>query len=57
MFRLLTNSMSFGTVIISFVTITTKQKKRLLKAKIAVQADSQSVGHIGVLSVAEKAGS
>jgi hypothetical protein len=36
MFHFLTNSMSFGTVVISFVTITTEQKKRLLKAKIAV---------------------
>jgi hypothetical protein len=36
MFQNLTNLMSFGTLIISFVTMTTEQKKRLLKAKIAV---------------------
>jgi len=36
MFHFLTNSMSFGTVVISLVTMTTEQKKRLLKAKIAV---------------------
>jgi hypothetical protein len=28
--------MSFGTLVLSFVTMTTEQKKRLLKAKIAV---------------------
>jgi hypothetical protein len=33
--------MSFGTVIISFVTIATEQKKRLLKAKITVALQDQ----------------
>ena len=36
MFHYLTNSMGFGTFYISFITMTTEQKKRLLKAKIAV---------------------
>jgi hypothetical protein len=36
MFHFLVNSMSFGTLIISFVTMTAEQKKRLFKAKIAV---------------------
>ena len=36
MFHLLTNSMSFGTILVSIDTMTTEQKKRLLKAKIAV---------------------
>jgi hypothetical protein len=38
MFHFLTNSMSFGTVVVDIETIvmTTEQKKRLLKAKIAV---------------------
>ena len=41
MFQFLANSMSFGTVIISFVTIATEQKKRLLKAKITVALQDQ----------------
>jgi hypothetical protein len=36
MFHFLTNSVSFGTVVVSLVTTTTEQTKRLLKAKIAV---------------------
>jgi hypothetical protein len=36
MFHFLTNSLSFGTVIVSFIPMTTEQKKRLLKVKIAV---------------------
>jgi hypothetical protein len=36
MFHYLTNFMSFGTLIVSLIPMTTEQKKRLLKAKIAV---------------------
>ena len=36
MFHYLTNLMSFGTLIVPFIPMTTEQKKRLLKAKIAV---------------------
>ena len=36
MFHYLTNLMSFGTLIVAFISMTTEQKKRLLKAKIAV---------------------
>ena len=32
----MTNSMSFGTLLVPFIPMTTEQKKRLLKAKIAV---------------------
>ena len=36
MFHYLTNLMSFGTILVSIDTMTSEQKKRLLKAKIAV---------------------
>ena len=41
MLHYLTRFMSFGTVVISLVTITSEQKKRLLKAKIAVALQSE----------------
>jgi len=41
MFHFLENSMSFGTLIVSFIPMTTEQKKRLLKAKIAVALQSE----------------
>jgi hypothetical protein len=41
MFRSLANSMSFGTLVIVLVTMTTEQQKRLLKAKVVVALPSK----------------